>query len=114
MNKLEESDKKQLFLQDVGISNMIEEVTRKIAQDIIDKKEFVIKQKLKEIVGVELDVIEEEKRRFKRLSIELKGNEETIYFNDGSLNGIRIVTFVRKEVPFDINTFSLGYEETYY
>ena len=65
----------------------MEEVTRKMAQDINAKKELVIRQKLKEIVGIEIDVIEEERRRFKRLSIEYKGNEQTIYTNDGSLEG---------------------------
>ena len=60
--EIKENTYKQLNLCDVGISNMVEEVTRKMAQDINEKKELVIKQKLKEIVGIELDVIEEEKR----------------------------------------------------
>ena len=105
---------KQCDISVVGISNMMEEVTRKMAQDINTKKEIVIRQKLKEIVGIEIDVIEEERRRFKRLSSEFNGNEQTIYFNDGSLEGKRIVTFVKKEIPFDEENFTLGYEETYY
>jgi hypothetical protein len=114
MKPVKKIAKQQSDISVVGISNMMEEVTRKMAQDINKKKELVICQKLKEIVGIEIDVIEEGIRRFKRLSIEYKGNEQTIYFNDGSLKGIRIVTFVKKEVPFDFETFSLGYEETYY
>jgi len=106
--------KQQCDISVVGISNMMEEVTRKMAQDINTKKEIVIRQKLKEIVGIEIDIIEEERRRFKRLSNEYNGNEQTIYFNDGSLDGKRIVTFVKKEIPFDRDNFSIGYEEIYY
>lgn len=108
------NEKKQFDINGVGISNMMHEVTVKMAQDINTKKELVVRQKLKEIVGIEIDIIEEERRRFKRLSSEYRGNEQTIYFNDGSLEGKRIVTFVKKEIPFDLETFSLGYEETYY
>ena len=82
------------FITNVGVSNMMQEVTAKMAQDINTQKELVIKQKLKEIVGIEIDLKEELQRRFKRLSIVRQGNEETIYFNDGSIKGKRIVTFV--------------------
>lgn len=114
MKAVKKIAEQQCDISCVGISNMMEEVTMKMAQDINAKKELVIRQKLKEIVGIEIDVIEEERRRFKRLSIEYKGNEQTIYFNDGSLEGKRIVTFIKKEIPFDAENFTLGYEETYY
>ena len=114
MKSIIEETEKQCDIHVVSSSNMMEEVTRKMAQDINTKKEIVIRQKLKEIVGVEIDIIEEERRRFKRLSSEYNGNEQTIYFNDGSLEGKRIVTFVKKEIPFDAENFTLGYEETYY
>ena len=102
------------FIADVGISNMMQEVTAKMAQDINTQKELVIKQKLKEIVGIEIDLQEELQRRFKRFCTVRQGNEETIYFNDGSIEGKRIVTFVKKDIPFDAENFTLGYEETYY
>ena len=102
------------FIADVGISNMMQEVTAKMAQDINTQKELVIKQKLKEIVGIEIDLQEELQRRFKRFCTVRQGNEETIYFNDGSIEGKRIVTFVRKDIPFDAENFTLGYEKTYY
>ncbi len=102
------------FIADVGISNMMQEVTAKMAQDINTQKELVIKQKLKEIVGIEIDLQEELQRRFKRFCTVRQGNEETIYFNDGSIKGKRIVTFVKKDTPFDAENFTLGYEETYY
>lgn len=99
---------------DVGISDMMQGVTAKMAQDINTQREFVIKQKLKEIIGIEIDLQEELQRRFKRFCTVRQGNEETIYFNDGSIEGKRIVTFVKKDTPFDTENFTLGYEETYY
>jgi hypothetical protein len=102
------------FIADVGISNMMQEVTAKMARDINTQKELVIKQKLKEIVGIEIDLQEELQRRFKRFCTVRQVNEETIYFNDGSIEGKRIVTFVKKEIPFDAKNFTLGYKETYY
>lgn len=114
MKPIKKITEQQCDISVVGISNMMEEATRKMAQDINAKKELVIRYKLKEIVGIEIDIIEEERRRFKRLSSEYRGNEQTIYFNDGSLEGKRIVTFVKKEIPFDAEKFTLGYEETYY
>ena len=62
------------FIADVGISNMMQEVTAKMAKDINTQKELVIKQKLKEIVGIEIDLQEELQRRFKIcISYKLKG-----------------------------------------
>ena len=57
---------KQLFIGDVGISNMMQEDTAKMTQDIATQKELVIKQKLKEIVGIDINLEEELQRRFKR------------------------------------------------
>ena len=104
------------LLADVSISNLMQEVTEKIVNDLQEKREGIIRGKLKEIVGIEIDIELEQKRRFKRLSIEYKGKEETIYFNDGTINGKRIVTFVQKNIPFDFNSkdFKMSAEYSYY
>lgn len=85
------------------------------------RKKFIILQKVKEIVGVEIDFDEEEKRRFKRILIELKGNKQTVFFNDGSLEGKRIVTFeLKSELNRPLNIINpekfrgIDYEESYY
>jgi hypothetical protein len=87
------------LLADVSVSDLMQEVTSKLINDIEQKRNQVITERLKEIVGIDLIIEEEAKRRFKRLAIEYNGNEETIYFNDGSEQGKRIVTFVREEQP---------------
>lgn len=102
------------FNKCIRVSDMMQEIIAKIAKDLNKQKELVIKQKLKEVVGIDINLEEESLRRFKRLCVISEGNQETVYFNDGSIEGKRIVTFVKKDVPFNSKNFSLGYEETYY
>lgn len=92
------------LLADDKFSSLMHEATIKMMNDIHEKREKIIAKRLKEIIGIELNIEEESKRRFKRLGMEINGNEETIYFNDGSINGVRIVTFVKKESPISFET----------
>lgn len=98
------------------INDIMTEAIYEIAQSINAQKELVIKQKIKEKLGIEVDLQEESQRRFKRFHTIHQGNEETIYFNDGSIDGKRIVTFVKKDTSLDSNLegYNLRYEETYY
>lgn len=65
--------------------------------------------------GIELDMELEKVRRFKSLSVVYDiGGSETIYYNDGSKNGLRIVTFTPNIFPFDFETMSLKMESNYY
>ena len=104
------------LLADVSVSNLMQDVTSKLINDIQEKRNKVITERLKEIVGIDLNIEEEAKRRFKRLAIEYNGNEETIYFNDGSIEGERIVTFVRKDNPltFETDRCQMSVEYSYY
>ncbi len=72
---------------------------------IIDKqKEDVIKQRLSEL-NITLDEQNEKNRRFKNFVCEIKGDKESYYYNDGSLSGIRVVTFVS-----DVNQNPMKFE----
>lgn len=104
------------LLADVSISNLMQDVTSELINDIQKKRLKVITERLKEIVGIDLIPEEESKRRFKRLGIEYNGNEETIYFNDGTPTGKRIVTFVRKDNPltFETDRTQMSVEYSYY
>ena len=62
------------FISDACMIDTIQEFSDKMAKDIIRKREIVIKQKIKEIVGIEIDFQEELKRRFKRFCTVIKGN----------------------------------------
>lgn len=104
------------LLADVSISNLMQEVPSKLINDIHEKRNKIITERLKKIVGIDLDIKSEANRRFKRLAIEYKGNEEIIYFNDGSEQGKRIVTFVKKGNPltFETDRCQMRVEYSYY
>ena len=100
--------------QDFFISNLFEEKISLITQEIQKKRMFIINEKIKEKTGLEINFEQELGRLFKRFCIVTEGNKQTIFFNDGSIKGMRIITFVTKEIPFDSENLNLGYEETYY
>lgn len=104
------------LLTDKKASDYMAEITNELMSNVEDQREKIIRDRLKELVGIDLDLEEENKRRFKRLSISYKGNEETIYFNDGSIKGQRIVTFVRKDhfVNFDPSLARMDVTYSYY
>ncbi len=104
------------LLADVSISDLMQDVTMKLMVDIEQKRRQVITERLKEIVGIDLNIEEEAKRKFKRLVIEYNGNEETVYFNDGSATGKRIVTFIKKDNPLILETdiTQMSIEYSYY
>ena len=95
--------------------NLIEEVISKMIKDIDNKKEKVIKNKLLIELGVELDYKIEKSKRFKSLQLENLDGKETYYYNDGSANGFRVVTFEIVDTPADFNDVpKIGLELKYY
>lgn len=83
-----------------SVNGIISKMITKLANEINNQKEIVILKKIEEKLGIKIDFQEEKKRRFSRFIIEDDGEKETVYFNDNSMDGIRIVTFVRKDNPF--------------
>jgi hypothetical protein len=104
------------LLADVSISNLMQDITSKLIDNIHEKRNNVIVERLKELTGIDLDLQEEAQRRFKRLAIEYYGNTETIYFNDGSIKGKRIVTFERNDSPltYEPNKTQMSMTYSYY
>lgn len=70
------------------MSKIMEDAIKKLAL----KKEEVIKERCTAL-GIEYDLDKEYKKRFKSFVIEMQGSKETLYYNDGSQSGIRVVTF---------------------
>lgn len=66
---------------------------QQLIKDINRQKDEVLEERLEQL-GLEMYLKEEEGRRFKRFMKVTEGDKETIYFNDGSINGLRIITFV--------------------
>ena len=100
-------------LADASISNMMHDITTKLINNIDAQRTQIITERLKEIVGIDLNKEDEVKRK---LVIEYNENKETIFFNDGSEDGIRIVTFVKKNEPisFDLQKTSMRVDYFYY
>ncbi len=104
------------LLSDKKASDYMAEMTTKLISNIENQREKIIRDRLKALTGIELNLEEEQKRRFKSLSISYNGNEETIFYNDGSIEGKRIVTFVRKEhfVNFDTTQERVDVKYSFY
>ena len=99
------------FLNQTMHSKMIGE----LIYNLNIRKEQVIKQRMKEL-GIKIDEETEKKRRFKTLLCVKQDNEETYYFNNGSSEGLRIVTFVedpREVIPKNYSVH-ISIELSYY
>lgn len=109
---------KQIFLDDLGdhSSSVMHNITLKLAADIQKKKDKIITDRLKEIVGIDLNIKEEANRTFKRIAIKHYGNSEIVYFNDGSIEGKRIVTFIKVEQPtnFENDAYEVSVKYKYF
>lgn len=85
--------------------NLLNDVLQKALKDcltnVMKNREELIVLKLQE-KGIEISLEEEAKRRFKRISIETEGGPSqkmTVWYDDGSENGLRIITFFTEFVP---------------
>lgn len=85
--------------------DLISKKTRELARSINKKKDEIIISRLSDL-GYSIDLKTEMAKRFKSLTYEIKGIEETWYFNDGSVDGLRIVTFCNTELTSRSDTLS--------
>jgi len=101
------------LLSDTNLCNNISEFTNKVVNSIAEKRQELILKRLKEL-NIPFDIKEEQNRTFKRFATVRSGNEETILFNDGSIKGLRIITFVTKDIDFNPDNYTMGYNTSYY
>ena len=96
-----------MSLEEDAISKMISEMQY--------KKESLIKEFLR-AKGVKLDWSNEKNRRFKLVIHEKHPNKEVYYYNDGSNDGLRIITFeeIPNEMDFTCTKFEMGIKLKYY
>lgn len=87
--------------------NLVSELIGKATKDIDEMKQNAFLFRLQEL-DIEIDFDEEIHRRFKRFVREIRGNEELIYFNDGSISGRLIITFITEQ-NCDFNLGKIGY-----
>jgi len=101
------------LMYDINISNLSESLVEKVVSDIENKRFEAFVNRLKEL-NIEFDKEIEEHKRFKSFSRDIRGEEETIYYNDGSISGLRVITFKTVQEPFNPEKFSIGYTTTFY
>lgn len=89
--------------------NLINHVISAWTKDIEKKKMKIFQGKVKEL-GLPFDPAYEGLSRFKNFTLELQDDVETIYFRDGSPQGLRVVSFHFKmiEPDFDGQEFKVG------
>ena len=106
-------DLKNDLLADVSISSLSQSLIKKAVYDIEQKMQEAFINRLKEL-NIEFDPEIEQHRRFKRFAREIRGDEEVIYYNDGSVSGLRVITFKTTQEPFNPEQFSIKYTVSYY
>lgn len=83
------------------MSKQLEEAVNKVFNDLVEKKNELIQEKLKSL-KIDVDMEAEAKSRFKSFSAqESEDGVETIYYNDGSVDGIEVFKSIIQAIPFD-------------
>lgn len=74
-----------------------------LVQRLQAEKERVFKERLFKLVGQEIDIVAEINRRFPRLTkvINVSDHSEAYYWNDGTPEGQRIITFYYPELTIE-------------
>ena len=91
------------------------EAIKRMTDDIRAQKEVIIHERLKEL-SIDVDFSLEEHRRFKSFTVESGGGYEAYYYNDGSVDGLRVVTFTQRapsNLLTDSKTFKIEYDIHY-
>lgn len=75
------------------MSELIQQITEELIKRMNSEREKLIDAKLKQR-GYSVTLADQMKYRFKDIICEAKGNEETWWYNDGTYQGERIITFI--------------------
>ena len=82
------------------METMMKDAINKAVQNIQQQQDKLIKKRLNRILGYDLNLEDEFKRRFPRIGIFNQDTETSYYWNDGSIDGIRIITFIQNPIDF--------------
>ena len=95
------------------MENMVSDLVSQMVESITKQKEEILKTKIYNKFQ-DFNFEEEKKRRFKKIvcEVDYHGNE-TYYFNDGTSEGCRLVTFFKFEPCFDFGSNKMNFELKY-
>lgn len=85
------------------LRDFMDNAIEQMSLDLNAKKIAIIKERLKAL-NITLDFEAEEKRLFKSIACVKEDGlslNEAYYYNDGSVNGQRIVTFIEEQPSFE-------------
>lgn len=92
MNNLKKVDISFRDDEFINISDILSDKLIQLSQEIAQrKKECIIDALL--VNGIHIDLELESKRRFKSIACVRDGSTETYYYNDGSIEGRKLVSF---------------------
>lgn len=77
--------------------DVLHEITKDVAEKLNKEKENLIFKLILEKTGNTLDLKEEARRKFPRITRVLQERKETYYYDNDTEEGLRIVTFVYEE-----------------
>jgi len=93
------------------------EIISKITSDLESKRKKIFLDRLKEL-KIDVDFEAEKLRRFKSFYYQNDSyDQESIYYNDGSVDGLRVITFKRVDsfpTMDDFKTMNIRTEIKYY
>ena len=95
------------------MDNIVRDLVSQMVDSISKQKEDILKTRLLNKFQ-DFNFEEEKKRRFKKLvcEVDYHGNE-TYYYNDGTTDGCRLVTFFKFEPQFELGSNKMNFELKY-
>ena len=90
----------------------------KMLKDLTEQKEYHLVKAL-HAKGINMDLSKEIQKRFPKIRREIiGGHSETFYYDDGSEDGLRVITFVQDmdtpQITNDPTAFSVRYNIKFY
>jgi hypothetical protein len=78
-----------------------------IKNKVLNQKNDLIKKRIEDFTGEDFDPVSEQMRKFPRIVRVIQGNEESYFWNDGTKDGLRLITFV--EVQSEVKKADYSY-----
>jgi hypothetical protein len=102
------------YINEDLLSGGFSEKINDIAKEINNRKQELFISKCLEL-GITFNLKEEEQRRFRSFIREIQDEEEVIYYNDGSVEGLRVITFVSEtNIDCTDTSYSITSDLRYY
>lgn len=95
--------------------DLINDLINQAIEDIKRKKEAAVRRRLLEL-GIYINWKKEEIRLFKTIGTitDVGNNSETYVFNNGSLAGLNIITFIQRPLNITDTNYTIGYDTLIY